>query len=141
MATSPRPATPPNSASISSGRLIDESKDKLADADKPAVRAAIETVNVAKKGEDPAAINRDREPRPRQPGDGRAPLRRLRRGRGRPDRRSTRRSRRAGRSQRRSPKADDVIDVEFEVETGPDIVEREGAAPTVAPDAVEQYDE
>ena len=39
-------------------KLMDENKDKLSDSDMSAVRAAIEKVNEAKKGEDPAAINR-----------------------------------------------------------------------------------
>ena len=39
-------------------KLLDESKDKLSDSDKSAVRSAIEKVNEAKKGEDAAAINR-----------------------------------------------------------------------------------
>jgi molecular chaperone DnaK len=38
-------------------KLMDENKDKLSDSDKAAVRAAIEKVNEAKKGEDVAAIN------------------------------------------------------------------------------------
>ena len=38
-------------------KLLDENKDKLSEADKSAVRAAIEKVNEAKKGDDPAAIN------------------------------------------------------------------------------------
>ncbi len=37
-------------------KLMDESKDKLSDSDKSAVRAAIERVNEAKKGNDAAAI-------------------------------------------------------------------------------------
>ncbi|MBV8076479.1 MAG: molecular chaperone DnaK [Planctomycetaceae bacterium] len=39
-------------------KLMDENKDKLTDSDKSAVRSAIEKVNEAKKGDDPAAINR-----------------------------------------------------------------------------------
>jgi molecular chaperone DnaK len=39
-------------------KLLDENKDKLSDSDKSAVRAAIDNVNEAKKGEDAAAINR-----------------------------------------------------------------------------------
>ena len=39
-------------------KLLDENKDKLKDSDKAAVRAAIDQVNEAKKGEDPAAIQR-----------------------------------------------------------------------------------
>ena len=39
-------------------KLMSESKEKLTDADQAAVRAAIEKVNEAKKGEDPAAITR-----------------------------------------------------------------------------------
>jgi molecular chaperone DnaK len=39
-------------------KLIDESKDKLSEADVSAVRAAIDKVNEAKKGNDAAAINR-----------------------------------------------------------------------------------
>ena len=39
-------------------KLLDENKDKLSEADKSAVRAAIEKVNEAKKGDDAAAINR-----------------------------------------------------------------------------------
>ncbi|MHC5540169.1 molecular chaperone DnaK, partial [Singulisphaera rosea] len=38
-------------------KLMDENKEKLNDGDKTAVRAAIERVNEARKGEDPAAIN------------------------------------------------------------------------------------
>jgi molecular chaperone DnaK len=39
-------------------KMLDESKDKLSDSDKAAVRAAIDKVNEAKKGDDPGAINR-----------------------------------------------------------------------------------
>jgi molecular chaperone DnaK len=39
-------------------KLMDENKDKLNDSDKSAVRAAIEKVNEAKKGDDTATINR-----------------------------------------------------------------------------------
>ena len=39
-------------------KLLDEHKDKLNEADQSAVRAAIEKVNEAKKGEDPAALTR-----------------------------------------------------------------------------------
>ena len=39
-------------------KLLDENKDKLSESDKTAVRAAIDKVNEAKKGDDPAAINR-----------------------------------------------------------------------------------
>jgi molecular chaperone DnaK len=39
-------------------KLMEESKDKLSDSDKSAVRAAIEKVNEAKKGDDAAALNR-----------------------------------------------------------------------------------
>jgi molecular chaperone DnaK len=39
-------------------KLMEESKDKLSDSDKSAVRAAIEKVNEAKAGDDPAAITR-----------------------------------------------------------------------------------
>ena len=39
-------------------KLIEENKDKLSDSDKSALRAAIEKVNEAKKGDDAAAINR-----------------------------------------------------------------------------------
>jgi molecular chaperone DnaK len=39
-------------------KLIDEHKDKLSESDQSAVRAAIDKVNEAKKGEDAAAINR-----------------------------------------------------------------------------------
>jgi molecular chaperone DnaK len=39
-------------------KLMDENKDKLSESDKSAVRAAIERVNEAKKGDDPVAINR-----------------------------------------------------------------------------------
>jgi molecular chaperone DnaK len=39
-------------------KLIEESKDKLSESDVSAVRAAIEKVNEAKKGDDAAAINR-----------------------------------------------------------------------------------
>jgi molecular chaperone DnaK len=39
-------------------KLMEESKDKLSDSDKSAVRAAIEKVNEAKKGDDVAALNR-----------------------------------------------------------------------------------
>ncbi len=39
-------------------KLMEESKDKLSESDRAAVHAAIEKVNEAKKGEDPAAINR-----------------------------------------------------------------------------------
>ena len=38
-------------------KMIDESKDKLSESDVSAVRAAIEKVNQAKAGDDPAAIN------------------------------------------------------------------------------------
>src|SRR5438270_1612994 len=38
-------------------KLMDENKEKLSDADKSAVRAAIARVNEVKKGDDPAAIN------------------------------------------------------------------------------------
>jgi len=38
-------------------KLMDENKEKLSDSDKTAVRAAIDRVNEAKKGDDPAAIN------------------------------------------------------------------------------------
>jgi len=38
-------------------KTLEEHRDKLSDADKQAVQAAIEAVNEAKKGEDPAAIN------------------------------------------------------------------------------------
>jgi len=39
-------------------KVMEESKDKLSDSDKSAVRAAIEKVNEAKKGDDVAALNR-----------------------------------------------------------------------------------
>ena len=39
-------------------KLMEESKDKLSESDKSAVRAAIEKVNEAKKGDDVAALNR-----------------------------------------------------------------------------------
>src|SRR4051794_35300422 len=39
-------------------KLLEENKDKLSDGDKSALRAAIDKVNEAKKGDDPAAINR-----------------------------------------------------------------------------------
>jgi molecular chaperone DnaK len=39
-------------------KLLEESKDKLSEADRSAVKSAIERVNEAKKGEDPVAINR-----------------------------------------------------------------------------------
>ncbi|MDG3003567.1 molecular chaperone DnaK [Paludisphaera mucosa] len=39
-------------------KLLEENKDKLGDADKSALRAAIDKVNEAKKGDDAAAINR-----------------------------------------------------------------------------------
>ena len=39
-------------------KLLEENKDKLSEADMAAVRAAIDKVNEAKKGDDPAAINR-----------------------------------------------------------------------------------
>jgi molecular chaperone DnaK len=39
-------------------KMLDESKDKLSDSDKSALRAAIDKVNEAKKGEDADAINR-----------------------------------------------------------------------------------
>ena len=39
-------------------KLLEENKDKLSEADKSAVRAAIDKVNEAKKGDDAAAINR-----------------------------------------------------------------------------------
>jgi molecular chaperone DnaK len=39
-------------------KLMEESKDKLSDSDQSAVRAAIEKVNEAKKGDDVAALNR-----------------------------------------------------------------------------------
>ena len=59
-------------------------------ADKAAVRAAIEKVNEAKKGDDPAALTRAVDDlRQRRPGDGRAPLRQRRQGR--PRRRCRRR--------------------------------------------------
>ncbi len=37
-------------------KLMEESKDKLSESDTAAVRSAIERVNEAKKGDDPAAI-------------------------------------------------------------------------------------
>ena len=37
-------------------KLMEENKEKLSDADQSAVKAAIEKVNAAKKGDDPAAI-------------------------------------------------------------------------------------
>jgi molecular chaperone DnaK len=39
-------------------KLLDENKDKLSEGDKSALRAAIDKVNEAKKGDDAAAINR-----------------------------------------------------------------------------------
>jgi molecular chaperone DnaK len=39
-------------------KLLEEHKDKLSDSDRSALRAAIDKVNEAKKGEDAAAINR-----------------------------------------------------------------------------------
>ena len=39
-------------------KLLEESKDKLSESDRDAVRAAIDKVNEVKKGDDPAAINR-----------------------------------------------------------------------------------
>ncbi|MEJ7639090.1 MAG: molecular chaperone DnaK, partial [Singulisphaera sp.] len=39
-------------------KLMEESKDKLSDSDQSAVRAAIEKVNEAKKGDDATALNR-----------------------------------------------------------------------------------
>src|SRR4051812_49412444 len=39
-------------------KLLEEHKDKLSDSDKSALRAAIDKVNEAKKGEDAAALNR-----------------------------------------------------------------------------------
>jgi molecular chaperone DnaK len=39
-------------------KLLEENKDKLAEGDKTALRAAIDKVNEAKKGDDAAAINR-----------------------------------------------------------------------------------
>ena len=95
-------------------KLLEENKDKLSESDKAAVRAAIDKVNEAKKGDDVARDQPgDRRPPARQPGDGRAPLRRRRRGRA---------GRRAPRRGDRPPSAnggqagkpDDVIDVEFE---------------------------
>ena len=77
-------------------KTLDEHKDKLSDADKQAVQAAIAAVNEAKKGDDPPAINTGRrEPRAGQPGDGRAHLRRQLR------RRRRRRRGRGSRGQRR----------------------------------------
>ena len=96
-------------------KLIDENKDKLSEADKSAVRAAIEKVNEAKKGDDAAAINAgDRGPRRasqamaehlyaavgRGPAAGPAAGRRPRRA--------------SANGGTRGAKADDVIDVEFE---------------------------
>ena len=97
-------------------KLMDENKDKLSESDKSAVRAAIEKVNEAKKGDDPAAINRAIEDLQRASqamaehlyaanaasagGPAAGPRR--------PGRR------RRLRQRRRSGKPDDVIDVEFE---------------------------
>src|SRR5437763_58112 len=39
-------------------KLLEENKDKLSDTDKSALRAAMDKVNEAKNGDDPAAINR-----------------------------------------------------------------------------------
>ncbi len=39
-------------------KLLEENKDKLSDSDKSALRAAMDKVNEAKNGDDPAAINR-----------------------------------------------------------------------------------
>ena len=39
-------------------KLLEENKEKLSDSDKSALRAAIDKVNEAKKGDDPAALNR-----------------------------------------------------------------------------------
>ena len=39
-------------------KLLEENKEKLSDSDKTALRAAIDKVNEAKKGDDPAALNR-----------------------------------------------------------------------------------
>ena len=39
-------------------KLLEESKDKLSEGDQTAVRAAMDAVNTAKKGDDPAAIQR-----------------------------------------------------------------------------------
>jgi molecular chaperone DnaK len=39
-------------------KVLEENKDKLGDSDKSALRAAIDKVNEAKKGDDPAAITR-----------------------------------------------------------------------------------
>ena len=99
-------------------KLLDENKDKLTEADKSAVRAAIEKVNEAKKGEDAAAINRAVEDLQRAsqamaehlyaaasaggPAPAPAPARRRRR----------RRASANGGAEGGKP--DDVIDVEFE---------------------------
>ena len=92
-------------------KLLDENKDKLKESDVAAVRAAIEKVNETKKGEDPAAIQRaiDDLQRASQAmsehlyaanvaGAAAAPG-----GNGAP-----------GGEAHAGPKADDVIDVEFE---------------------------
>ena len=94
-------------------KTLDESKDKLSDADKEAVKAAIDAVNEAKKGDDVAAINTAVE------NLGRASqamaehlyaaLRR-RRPAGPPPAAPGR----PGQSSNGGAKADDVIDVEFE---------------------------
>jgi molecular chaperone DnaK len=39
-------------------KLLEENKDKLSDSDQSALRAAMDKVNEAKNGDDPAAINR-----------------------------------------------------------------------------------
>ena len=92
-------------------KLLDENKDKLKESDVAAVRAAIEKVNETKKGEDPAAIQRAIDDLQRasqamsehlyaanEAGAAAAPG-----GNGAP-----------GGEAHAGPKADDVIDVEFE---------------------------
>ena len=91
-----------------------ENKDKLTDADKSAVRAAIDKVNEAKKGDDVAAINQAIEDLEQASQAMAEHLYAANAAAGGAGADGGRRGRRASADGGQGGKADDVIDAEFE---------------------------